>query len=98
MEKSKKELSEEEYVKLAEDISNFDASFYSTLAGSDRYEVIPTVLEDGSSLNREQYALIKAECVRLGLKIIYQIELADGTIVHINPENLKVGYSNDAIH
>lgn len=91
-------LSDEEYGQLLQDIEDFESKFYVSLIGTDRYEVIPTTLEDGDSLNKEQYALIKAECAKLGLKVIYQIEMRDGTTIYINPENLKVGYIHDGIH
>ena len=100
MKKSNKyaELTDPEYSKLIEDIDNFETNFYANLTGTDKYEIIPTVLDDGSHLNREQYALIKAECTRLGLKIIYQIQLRDGTTIFINPENMKIGYIHEGVH
>lgn len=93
-----KELTEEQFSKLMEDLDNFDNNFITNLAGTGKYEIIQTVLEDGTKLTKEQYALIKTECSRLGLKVIYQIPLTNGDIVFINPDNLKIGYIRESIH
>lgn len=92
------ELTENQYSKLLEDLDNFNNKFISEIAGTDKYEIIPTVMEDGSRLTKEQYALARTECSRLGLKVIYQISLRNGDTIFINPENLKVGYIREGAH
>lgn len=93
-----KELSDEEYSKLLEDLDNFDTVFFTALSGSDKFELVPTILENGRPLSKEQYALVKTECSRLGLKVIYQISLRDGSSIFVNPENLKIGYVHEGMH
>lgn len=90
-------LSELQYAKLLEDLENFDNGFYKALAKADNFELVPTEI-DGSPLTREQYALIKTECSRLGFKMIYQITHKNGSYILINPETLQVGYISENVH
>lgn len=96
--KKPKELTDQQYTKLLEDLDDFDNKFVTILAGTDKYEIIPTVMEDGTRLTKEQYALVKTECSRLGLTPIYQIPLRNGDTILINPENLKLGYIRESMH
>lgn len=96
--KKPKELTDEQYAKVLEDLENFDSGFFSAIAGTDKYEVIPTLLEEGVWLTKEQYTLVKNECSRLGLTVVYQIQLNDKSSVFINPESLKIGYYQEGMH
>lgn len=86
------------YDKLLEDLESFNQKFFILLAGSDKFEIVPTTLEDGRSLNKEQYSLINHECSRLGLKVIYQIDNKNGTTVFISSDSKKVGYMHEGMH
>jgi hypothetical protein len=92
------ELTDEQYSKLLEDLDNFDNGFFSALAETDKYEIVPTTMDDGSVLTKEQYALVKTECSRLGLKVLFQIHFRNGSSILVNPKNLKTGYIHEGMH
>ena len=91
-------LSEEQFEKLVMQVEEFNEQFFIALAGTDKYEIVPTLSDQGQPLTKEQYSLLKNECSRLGLKILYQIQNTDGTIMYINSENGKIGYMHDGMH
>lgn len=94
--KRTEDLSQEEFDNLLKDLEKFENKFFVALSGTDRFEIVPT--SDGEqSLNKEQYNLIKSECLKLGLKIIYKIEASD-KIIYVNAENGKIGYTHDGVH
>lgn len=96
-EKQPQVLSEVEFEKLVEDLEKFEDSFYCALAGTDRYEILPTMTEDGKVLTEEQISLIQRECNRLGLTILYRIDNIKNMVM-VNSKTLKVGYVTDGIH
>ena len=97
--KKSKELStSEQFEKQIYDLEEFQDRFLIALAGTDRFEIVPTQTENRTPLSKEQYSLLKNECSRLGLKILYQIQNTDGTIMYINSENGKIGYMHDGMH
>ena len=90
------DLTQEEFDGFMEDLEKFEDKFFMALAGTDRFEIVPT--SDGKQfLNREQYAIIKSECLRLGLKVIYKVQGSDN-IIYVNAENGKIGYTHDGVH
>ena len=91
------ELTEEQYEQLAEDIEEFQDEFLKLLAGTHKYEIIPSTDESGRPLDKKHYELLKAECRRLGLKILYRIDLGNQTVL-VNAKTLKIGIINDEIH
>jgi hypothetical protein len=91
------ELTEEEIEQLAEDIEEFQEHFLISLAGTHKFEIIPSTDESGSPLDKKHYSLLKRECSRLGLKILYRIDVGNKTLI-VNPENLKIGILNEEIH
>ncbi len=91
-------LTDEHSSKLLEDLDNFDNGFFSALAETSKYEIISTTMDDGEVLTKEQYALVKTECSRLGLKVLYQIHFKNGNSIFMNPENLKTGYIHEGMH
>lgn len=94
--KKTEDLTQEEFESLLKDLEKFENQFYIALAGTDRFEIVPT--SDGEySLDKEQYSLIRSECLRLGLKIIYKIDVKD-RIMYVNAENGKIGYTHDGVH
>ncbi len=95
-----KELSEEEYAKLMEDLDGFEEKFLEALAGTPKFEVVPTSTENGSVLKDEHYNLIKRECARHGLKIIYSIEVSPRQQTLWCPETMKIGIidSSNQVH
>lgn len=92
------ELTEEEYDKLLIDLESFEEKFYSTLADSKNYEIIPTMTEDGRFLSKEQLSLLVKECHRLGLRYLYKIDLNSSVTLLINPKTMKIAYINDEVH
>jgi hypothetical protein len=92
------ELSEEQFNKLVEENEQFDDHFFKILAGTDKYEIVPTLTDHGQPLTKEQYSLVKNECSRLGLSVIYRMDLPDGSVVYTSIENNKVGYIHEGIH
>ena len=93
-----KELSEEQFEKLVKDVDEFNDQFFIHLAGTDKYEIVPTLTDQGQPLTKEQYSLLKNECSRLGLSVIYKMDLPDGSSVYTSIENNKVGYIQEGIH
>ena len=92
------ELSEEQFGKLVVAVEEFDEQFFIALAGTDKYEIISTLTDQGQPLTKEQYSLVKHECSRLGLTIIYKMDLPDGSTVYTSVENNKVGYIHEGMH
>lgn len=92
------ELTQDQFNDLMKKLEQFDNRFYIALAGTERVEIIPTMSEDGDFLSKEQYALVTKECSRLGLKILYKVELSNSDIVLINAETMKIGYIRDGVH
>lgn len=95
--KSQDELSEEEVTKLMEDLDNFDNSFMSFLADTQSYEIVPTSDDIGNTLNSDHYSLIKKECIRMNVKIIYSIDLGRNTTLLFCPDTNKFGVLNSAV-
>lgn len=93
-----KELTEEQFEILIRDVDSFNEQFFIYLAGTDKYEVVPTVTDQGQPMTKEQYTLVKNECSRLGLSVIYKMDLPDGSTVYTSIENNKVGCIQDGIH
>ena len=91
-------LSEEQFEKLVMQVEEFNEQFFIALAGTDKYEIVPTLSDQGQPLTKEQYSLLKNECSRLGLSIIYKMELPDGSTVYTSIENNKVGYIHEGMH
>ena len=91
------ELTEEEMDKLVEDIEGFQDSFLKILAGTHKYEIIPSTDEAGRPLDKKHYSLLRSECSRLGLKILYKIDVGNKTVI-INPRTLKIGIICEEIH
>lgn len=83
-----KELKEEDYEDIEQEVENFNNSFLSYLAGTANYEIVPTQTDDGRPLRKEHYEMIKKECSKIGSKILYTYLVGSTTIV-INPKNMK---------
>lgn len=92
------EMSEEDYDKLLTDLENFENKFYSTLAESDNYEIVPTSTDEGNYLSREQLTLLTRECHRLGLKYLYKVDISSTVTIFINPQTMKIGYISEGLH
>ena len=94
---NKKELTQKEFSQTLVDLNEFDENFYSILAETDKFEIIPAVDEDGQTLSKEQLSAVRRECYRLGFKVLYKIDrIVD--IMYINPETMKTGIVTDGVH
>jgi len=95
-----KELTDEEYAKLMEDLDGFEEKFLEALAGTPKFEVVPTSTDNGAVLSEKHYALIKQECRRHGLKIIYSIDISPKQTTLWCPETMKIGIidSSNQVH
>lgn len=91
-------LTEEQYTNLIKELELFNEKFFIALVDTDRFEVVPTVTDIGKPLTKEQYSLIKHECSRLGLAIIYRMDMPNGLSVYINSKNKKIGYMHEGMH
>lgn len=94
----KKALSAAEYDKLLSDLEQFEQKFYTILALTDKYEIVPTTLDDGTLVSREHLAMLVKECTRLGYKILYKIDVNNEQIILFNPDSMKIGYITDGVH
>ena len=83
-------LSEEQYYKMIEDVENFSHSYLSYLAGTAKYEVVPTEIDVDQYLHDQQYNMIKKECAKIGAKVLYTYNISKDTTVILNPTNLKI--------
>lgn len=92
------ELTQEQFDQLMLDLEEFNETFFQTLAGSENYEVVPTVTDMGKPLTKEQYTYVKSECSRLGLAVIYKVDKSDGTSMYINLQEKKIGFIDEGIH
>jgi len=92
------ELTEEEYEKLVNDLDKFEETFLSKLAESDKFEIVSTYNPEGKFYSKEQLTLIKKELLRLGVKILYRIDLNSSVYILFNPQTMKIGYVTEGIH
>ena len=91
-------LDQTQLQELITDLDQFENAVYLALTGTDRFDIIPTTDPSGRLLSKEQLSLIKQECLRLGVKVIYRVEL-ENSILLVNPENMKIGYLTEgSIH
>lgn len=90
-------LSEEEMSQRVKDEAGFEQDFLTSLSGTENMEIIPTMDENGETLDAKQLQLIKQECTRMGLKVIYRIDYSN-KIVLFNPEDMKTGVITEDIH
>lgn len=78
------ELTREELNDLLEELSEFDHNSFILLAGTDQYEIVPTSLDTGEYLDKEELDLLREECERLGLTILFRIDKTDGETLLVN--------------
>ena len=82
---------------LAEDIQ-FEMGFYSYIAGSTDYEVLPIGGAEGLLLSEEDFEHIHLKAEQEGIVILYRVCLGETAII-VNPKTDKIGivpeYSND---
>ena len=67
------ELSLEEYEELMEELEEFDEKAFMLLAGSHRYEIIPTITEDGKVLTSKELKMLTDECKKRGFATVRAI-------------------------
>jgi len=91
------ELNEEELTELIENVEDFDEAFLKALTGTQNFEIVPTIDEDGNTLTKKQYSMIKKECDRLGLKRVYRIDYSD-KVVLFDPDSMKTGVVTEGVH
>lgn len=84
------ELSQEELEETIEKIEEFDDYSFTALAGTDKYEIIPTMLEDGTIVGRKEMNVLKREIERLGYSILYRVDNPNGETLLINPKSNRV--------
>lgn len=96
--KKNETLSAEEYDKLLLDLEQFEEKFYKILAQTDKYEILPTTLEDGSLVPRDQLSLLVKECHRLGYTVLYKVDVSAQVIILFNPQTMKIGYITEGVH
>lgn len=83
-----KQLSPEEYDALANQIQEFQDSSLSFLADTSNFEIVSTTDEIGRPIPDKNLELIRRECKRLGLKVLYSIDCGNHVLV-INPNTMK---------
>jgi hypothetical protein len=92
------ELSQEQYEEVMQSLEQFNNSFIQELIGTDKYEIVPTVTDSGKPLTKEQYTLIKNECSRLGVAVVYKIDMPNGTTLLWNNRTKKIGCIDEGMH
>lgn len=98
LEEDEKEFDKKEFDRIFKALEEFQERFFMALAGTDKYEIVPTLTEVGDPLTEEQYSFIKTECSRLGLTILYKIDTPNGNSLFINIKDSKTGYIDEGIH
>ena len=81
-------LSQEEYVELIQSLHEFEERFYTILAGSDRFEIIPIPDHKGRIFTEEMLSQIKEDLAAQGIKILYRISHGNHAVI-VNPDSLK---------
>jgi len=81
-------LSQTEYTKLVKGFQEFEEKFYTILAETDKFEIIPIPDHKGRILSEETYSQIKQELASQGIKILYRISHGNYAVV-VNPDSLK---------
>lgn len=66
----------------------FELKFYSYIAGTDRFEVMPIPMMDGTMLSPEEKAMIIADCRNKKIELVYRI--SHGRYATIFCSNTKV--------
>jgi len=83
------ELSQEEFSKFLEELEEFDTKSLIYLAGTDRFEIIPTIDDDGQVLSKDSLNSIKREVDKLGLTIMYRIDKDNGETIVLCAATLR---------
>lgn len=91
-----KQLTAEQYEDLSEQLDDFHESFLSFLAGTAKFELIPTTDESGQPIPEKNLELIRRECARLGLKVLYTVDCGKHTLV-INPDTMKIAVVQESL-
>jgi len=79
------ELSLEEYEELMDKLEEFDDKSFMLLAGSHRYEIIPTITEEGKIITNKELNMLIKECKDQNFTILYRIDKEDGETLLIGP-------------
>ena len=77
---------EEELVKEIE----FELNFYSYIAGTNKFEVLPIPLMDGSYLTPEEKATIIADCRSKKIALVYRVSHGKYATVFV-PGSTRIG-------
>ena len=96
--KNADQLTGEEYSDFIADVEDFEHKFLNKLAGTDKYEIITAIDENGKPYSKEQLQSVKQECLRLGIGLLYKIDLNSNDYILLNPDSMKIGYISDTTH
>lgn len=91
------EMSPEEMQEVLDAVDEFEVDFLSSVAGTDKYELLPTTDKYGKPLSKKQFDLIRRECSRLGMTPLYILEM-NGYHVVVNAKTLKMGIVSEEVH
>lgn len=92
------DFSPEEYAEYVEALEQFEEQFLVELAGTERFQLVPMVDEEGDYLTEEALTAIKQTCKKNGLVIIYYITKVNQENVFYCPATGKTAVVCDGLH
>lgn len=66
----------------------FEISFYSTIAKTEAFEIIPIPDDRGYVPTAKELKLIQLECKKMGVGLLYRLHLGKHAIIY-NPKDLE---------
>jgi hypothetical protein len=81
-------LSQEEYEKLLQGLHDFEEKFYTLIAGTDRFQIVPIPDDKGQIYTGRTLEKIKEDLASQGLKMLYRISHGDYALI-VNPDSLR---------
>lgn len=81
-------LSQEEYQTLLQNLHDFEEKFYTLIAGTDRYQIVPIPDDKGQIYTGQTLQKIRDDLEAQGMKMLYMISHGDYALI-VNPENLR---------
>jgi hypothetical protein len=91
------EMTPEEIQEILDAVDDFEEYTLSSIAGTERYELIPTTDNYGNPLTKKQFDLARRECSRLGATPLYVLEMKGYSVV-VNAKTLKMGIISEEVH
>lgn len=95
--KKSRKFSEKEYEDFLKKSEKFDEKCFISLAKTDKYEIVSSVDDEGNYLSNLQTELLISEANKLGICLIYRIDMEDQSLL-INSKDLQIMLISNGVH